>query len=47
MNTPSHKLVVSSIENEVKLIIFTRDYFSQPRQRSSCTINGAKYSRMD
>ena len=36
-NTPSHKLLISGIENEVKLIIFTRDFTSHSYQRLSCT----------
>ena len=27
MNTPSHKLLISSIEKEVKFVIFTGNYF--------------------
>ena len=37
MNPLSHKLLISRIENEVKLVIFTRDYFSHSHQGLFCT----------
>ena len=39
MNPLSHKLLISRIENEVKLVIFTRDYFSHSHQVLFCTKN--------
>ena len=39
MNPLSHKLLISRIENEVKLVIFTRDYFSHSHQGLFCTKN--------
>ena len=40
MNIPSHKLLIQTrlnTGNKVKLVIFTRDYFSHSRQGLSCT----------
>ena len=39
MHPLSHKLLISRIENEVKLVIFTREYFSHSHQGLFCTKN--------